>query len=218
MWFKFMRINPLSVTATILSKWALISKSKFFCSYFKSLVIAILAPSVSFPLPEGRAGTSIFFLRHREIVFYFVHDFPFCLCYYLSRLSLPVVHATHPAHYSFCKDWRGYLAPNYDDRLVNLKDMSPTVMSSLFQTPKSLLWAASVHRGNSWDIFLNKKINSFLYFYYPLTIPPLRSQITQANYPFLGGRGAATQSEPRPPHSWCFYITHNDEPQSVGLL
>jgi hypothetical protein len=33
---------------------------------------------------------------------------------------------------------------------------------------------------------------------------------------FFGG--AATQREPRPPHSWGFKITHDDAPQSVGLL
>jgi hypothetical protein len=30
--------------------------------------------------------------------------------------------------------------------------------------------------------------------------------------------GAATQSGSWPPHSCGFYITHNDAPQSVGLL
>ena len=30
--------------------------------------------------------------------------------------------------------------------------------------------------------------------------------------------GAATQRGSWPPHSWCFYITHNDAPQSVGHL
>ena len=30
--------------------------------------------------------------------------------------------------------------------------------------------------------------------------------------------GATAQPGPGPPHSWCFYITHNDTPQSVGLL
>ena len=30
--------------------------------------------------------------------------------------------------------------------------------------------------------------------------------------------GAVAKREPWPPHSWGFYITHNDAPQSVGLL
>ena len=30
--------------------------------------------------------------------------------------------------------------------------------------------------------------------------------------------GAAAQRGPLPPHSWGFWITHNDAPQSVGLL
>jgi len=30
--------------------------------------------------------------------------------------------------------------------------------------------------------------------------------------------GAAAQRGPWPPHSWCCYITHNEAPQSVGLL
>jgi len=30
--------------------------------------------------------------------------------------------------------------------------------------------------------------------------------------------GATAPSGPGPPHTWGFYITHNDAPQSVGLL
>jgi len=30
--------------------------------------------------------------------------------------------------------------------------------------------------------------------------------------------GATAPSGSWPPHSWCFYITHNDVPQSAGLL
>jgi hypothetical protein len=35
---------------------------------------------------------------------------------------------------------------------------------------------------------------------------------------FLFPCGAATQRGSWPPHSWGFWITHNDAPQSVGLL
>ena len=34
----------------------------------------------------------------------------------------------------------------------------------------------------------------------------------------LGGGGVTAPSGPRPPHSRGFWITHNDAPQSVGLL
>ena len=36
--------------------------------------------------------------------------------------------------------------------------------------------------------------------------------------PIIFPCGAAAQRGPRPPHSRGFYITHNDAPQSVGLL
>ena len=35
---------------------------------------------------------------------------------------------------------------------------------------------------------------------------------------FFSPYGAEAQIWPWPPHSWGFYITHNDTPQSVGLL
>lgn len=120
----------------------------------------------------------IFLLPHRETVFYFVHDFPFCLYYYLSRLSLPVVHVTHPAHYSFCKEWRGYLASNYDDRLVSLNDSHQTSGTNL------LIPDAQVSRQVFFGCLIPAidVIASFLSVYYSLTIPPLRSHTTQANY------------------------------------
>jgi hypothetical protein len=69
------------------------------------------------------------------------------------------------------------------------------------------------------------KINTSLSFY--LFTPPSFSKPVccrkNDNYKscFLGiffSRGAATQLGPLPPHSRGFLITHNDAPQSVGLL
>ena len=63
----------------------------------------------------------------------------------------------------------------------------------------------------SWDLFIRVLMT-------PSQVANCMHASVPAVYMYIFFCGAATQRGSWPPHSWGFYITHNDAPQSVGLL
>ena len=92
-------------------------------------------------------------------------------------------------------------------KLINTKDRNIDFIRTCFEF-RTAAWC----KERQLNIIIKSKLKICLKVYW------IKGKAKGLSRRFFFCCGAATQRGSWPPHSWGFYITHNDAPQSVGLL